>query len=149
MHLRRCVFLMHNWHVTGIFFIYKMLETHANISILLSGVGEAYASEPMWWVVHFERIFNVTREELVVSGSDSFSRACATSYRFFTELVNLFLTLRVFWVVSFITWQPHKLNLCQSEPERELISSSLESLGWVVRHHMKPHKLVTTYNSLK
>ncbi len=33
---------------------------------------------------------NVTQEERVVSGSDSFSRACATSYRFCTELVHLF-----------------------------------------------------------
>ncbi len=33
---------------------------------------------------------NVTREERVVSGSDSFSHACATSYRFCTELVHLF-----------------------------------------------------------
>ncbi len=38
----------------------------------------------LWWVglerfIHFERIFNETREERVVSGSDSFSRACAPS----------------------------------------------------------------------
>ncbi len=38
----------------------------------------------LWWVgldrfIYFERIFNETREERVVSGSDSFSRACAPS----------------------------------------------------------------------
>ncbi len=40
--------------------------------------------------VHFEQIFNLTLEERVVSGSDSFSRTCAPSYRFCTELVHLF-----------------------------------------------------------
>ncbi len=65
----------------------------------------------------------MTREERVVSGSDSFSRACATSYRFCTELVHLF---RVFgFFESFVHHvTASQAKPMQSEPERELISSS-------------------------
>ncbi len=44
------------------------------------------------------RSFEWTREERVVSGSDSFSRACAPSYRFCTGISSPVSSLRV-WVI--------------------------------------------------
>ncbi len=75
-----------------------------------------------WWVV-LEWIFNVTQEELVISGSDSFSRACAPSYRFCTGKFTCFESSG--FSESFV----HHVTM-QYEPERELISSPFESLCW-------------------
>ncbi len=49
--------------------------------------------------VHFERIFNVTREQRVFSGSDSFSHACGPSHRFCTGISSPVTSLLVFRVV--------------------------------------------------
>ncbi len=63
------------------------------------------------------------RGERFVSGSDSFSRSCALSYRVCTGISSPVSSLQVFPSRSFITW------LMQCELERELISSPFESSG--------------------
>ncbi len=51
--------------------------------------------------VHIERIFNVTQEERVVSGSDSFSYARAHPIGAVLELVHLFRAFGVFEMCFF------------------------------------------------
>ncbi len=79
----------------------------------------------------------MTREELVISGSDSFSRACAPSYRFCTGISSPVLSLWGFPSRLFFTW------LMQYEPKRDLISSPFESSGFPSRSFItwQPHKL--------
>ncbi len=83
-------------------------------------------SEKGWFVTSDGSFLNdsfILNEEQVISGSDSFSHACATSYRFCTGISSPVLSLLDFSIRSFISW------LTQYEPESELISSSLESSG--------------------